>query len=333
MSYSRRNFLAAFGALAASGALASQAANPEASNAGNHCPFQLAVINDEIAQDFGRACELASTSMGLRWIELRGMWNKNLVDLDAAELAEAKRILRKYQMQVTDIASPLFKVDWPGTANQTNGGQHSKFAADAGDFNANHTFKEQDQLLEHCIELADMFQTSRIRCFDFLRLDDQKPYREGINHKLREAAGRCAKSRKILMLENEESCNTRTAEESAALLRAIPDRNFMLNWDPANAAAVGETPYPNGYNLLPKDRIGHCHCKDVVRKPEGGYSWAPVGGGVVDWVGQFSALRRDGYRYAVSLETHWHGPGTPEESTRMSMKGLKTTLQKAGLTC
>jgi hypothetical protein len=35
----------------------------------------------------------------------------------------------------------------------------------------------------------------------------------------------------------------------------------------------------------------------------------------------------------VSLETHWHGPGTPEESTRMSMKGLKTTLQKAGLTC
>ena len=40
----------------------------------------------------------------------------------------------------------------------------------------------------------------------------------------------------------------------------------MLNWDPGNAAAAGEIPYPDGYNLLPKDRIGHCHCKDVVKK-------------------------------------------------------------------
>jgi L-ribulose-5-phosphate 3-epimerase len=315
--------------MAASGVVAARAADSFASTS---CPFQLAVINDEIAQDFGRACELASTSMGLRWIELRGMWNKNLVDLDAVELAEVKRILHKYQLQVTDIASPLFKVEWPGAAHAKSG-QNKEFAADAGAFNANHTFNEQDKLLEHCIELADMFQTSRIRCFDFLRLDDQKPYREAINHKLQEAAARCAKSGKILMLENEESCNTRTGAESAALLRAIPNRNFMLNWDAANAAAVGDIPYPNGYNLLPKDRIAHCHCKDVIRKPGGEYTWAPVGGGLVDWVGQFRALQRDGYRHAVSLETHWHGPGTPEESTRMSMKGLKTTLQKAGLAC
>ena len=330
MSYSRRNFLAGLGAFAATGTVASHALSAAV---GNNCPFSLAVINDEISQDFGRACELASTSMGLRSIELRGMWNKNLVDLDTAETTEAKRILRKYQLKVTDIASPLFKVNWPAPAHTGTARQESTVAADAGAFNANHTFKEQDQLLERCIELAAIFQTKRIRCFDFLRLEDQKPYREGINHKLREAAARCARANVILMLENEESCNTRTGAESAALLRAIPERNFMLNWDPANAAAVGETPYPNGYNLLPKDRIAHCHCKDVVRTPTGGYTWAPVGGGIVDWVGQFRALRGDGYRYSVSLETHWHGPGTPEESTRMSMRGLKATLEKAKLPC
>ena len=58
----------------------------------------------------------------------------------------------------------------------------------------------------------------------------------------------------------------------------------MLNWDPGNAATFADnTPYPNGYDLLPKHRIGHCHCKDVKRKPDGKYEWAPVGDGVVDW--------------------------------------------------
>jgi L-ribulose-5-phosphate 3-epimerase len=41
-------------------------------------PFRIAVINDEITQDFGRACEVASKEFGMEWIELRGMWNKNL---------------------------------------------------------------------------------------------------------------------------------------------------------------------------------------------------------------------------------------------------------------
>jgi L-ribulose-5-phosphate 3-epimerase len=280
MSSSRRSFLAGLGALTAvaagSGIHAStrpallSSSEDFAVALGRRCPFPLAVINDEIGQDFGRSCELASQIMGLNSIELRGMWNKNLAELDSAELAEAKKILQRYRLSVTDIASPLFKVDWPGAPIAKDRQQRSEFKADAGGFNANFDFKRQDQLLEHCIELANFFQTDRIRCFDFLRLDDQRPYRRAINDKLREAAVRSAKSNKILMLENEESCNTRTAEEAAAVLQAVPNSNFMLNWDPANAAAVGSTPYPNGYAVLPKDRIGHCHCKDVVRKPDGG---------------------------------------------------------------
>ncbi|MHB1935681.1 MAG: sugar phosphate isomerase/epimerase family protein [Acidobacteriaceae bacterium] len=290
------------------------------------CPFRLAVINDEITQDFGRACEIASRDFGLNWIEIRGMWNKNIVDLDSAEIAEARKILEKNKLRVTDIASPLFKVDWPGAPV-------SKVSERRDQFGADFDFKQQDKVLERCIELAKAFQTNRIRCFDFWRLDDPKPYRAAINDKLREAAERCAKSDKILLLENEMSCNTGTGEEAAAVLHAIPNKNFMLNWDPGNAAALGSTPYPDGYDLLPKDRIGHCHCKDVVRKPGGGYGWAPVGSGIVDWVGQFRAFKRDGYHYAVSLETHWRGAGTPEASTRISMKGLKSTLEKAGIHC
>ena len=48
---------------------------------------------------------------------------------------------------------------------------------------------------------------------------------------------------------------------------------------------------------------------------------------------QFRAFKHDGYHYAVSLETHWRGGGTPEASSRISMKGLKEALAKAGINC
>jgi len=288
-------------------------------------PFRVAVINDEITQDFGRACEVASREFGMRWIELRGMWNKNLLRLDANEVAEVRRILERYKLRVTDIASPLFKVDWPGAPQ-------SRFSPKRDQFGADFTFDQQDEVLERSLELAKAFRTDRIRCFDFWRLDDPQPYREAINNRLLDAAGKAGKKGVILVLENEGACNTATGAEAAAVLAAVTSPYLMLNWDPGNAAARGETPYPDGYNLLPKRRIGHCHCKDAVKKADGnGTNWAPMGGGLIDWVGQFRALRSDGYRYAVSLETHWRGAGTPEESTRQSWAGMKQQLRKAGV--
>jgi sugar phosphate isomerase/epimerase len=288
-------------------------------------PFRVSVINDEITQDFGRACEIVSHEFGMEWIELRGMWNKNLLHLDAKEIEEARRILEKYKLRVTDIASPLFKVDWPGAPQ-------SKYSPKRDQFGADFTSNQQDEILERSMELAKAFQTDRVRCFDFWRLEDQAPYRAAINEKLLNAAGKAGKKGIILVLENEAACNTATGAEAAAVLKAVKSPYLMLNWDPGNAVTRDEKAYPDGYNLLPKDRIGHCHCKDANKKTDGkGYEWAPMGGGIIDWVGQFQALHRDGYKYAVSLETHWRGAKTPEESTRQSWAGMKQQLQKAAV--
>ncbi len=321
MSSSRRTFLAG---LASAGALA---ALPRVADASSSCPFRLSVINDEISQDFDHACSVAANDFGLQWIEIRGMWGKNVTDLSSDEVGQARAILEKYKLRVTDIASPLFKVNWPGAPQSAQGPKRDQFHADFD-------FKQQDSVLDRCIDLAKAFQTDRIRCFDFWRLDDQKPYRAAINDKLRAAARICAKHHLILLLENEMACNTGSGKEAAAVLQEIREPNFMLNWDPGNSATFpGDTPYPDDYDLLPKDRIGHCHCKDTIRKPDGKFEWAPVGGGIIDWVGQFRAFERDGYHYAVSLETHWRGAGTPEASSRVSMKGLKDCLAKAGANC
>jgi len=310
----RREFLAGMAAMTAAKA-ASRFARPLDSSS----PFRVSVINDEISQDFGHVCEIVSREFGMGWIELRGMWKKNIVNLDEKEVAEARRLIEKYQLKVTDIASPLFKTDWPGATK-------SKFS-EAKNFNADFNWKEQDDVLERAMEMAKALGTDRVRCFDFWRLEDQAPYRSAINDKLREAAAKAEKKGIILVLENEHACNTATAAESVKVLNAVQSPSFMLNWDPGNATAAGEVAYPDGYSLLPKDRIGHCHCKDAVRNGKK-YDWAPMGGGIIDWAGQFKALKRDGYRFAVSLETHWNGGGSPEECSRKSWAGMKKLLQQ-----
>jgi L-ribulose-5-phosphate 3-epimerase len=290
-------------------------------------PFRIAVINDELGQDFGRACEVASREFGMEWIEIRGMWNKNILNLDATEVAEARRILEKYKLRVTDIASPLFKVDWPGAPK-------SKFSPQGARFKADFTFDQQGEVLDRSIALAKAFNTDRVRGFDFWRLEDPTPHRASINAKLLAAANTAGKQGVILILENEFACNTATGAEAAQVLAAVQSPSLMVNWDPGNAAARGENPYPYGYNLLPKNRVGHCHCKDIkeiAKTPDSKEpGWAAMGAGVVDWVGQFTALKRDGYQYAVSLETHWRGAGTPEESSRQSWAGMREQLRKAG---
>ena len=323
---SRREFLAGLGAAAALEQRSSLSALPSSRPSGlspqlAKSPFKIAVINDEISQDFGHACEVASQQFGMGWMELRSMWDKNVAQLDAREIAEAQGILKKNNLRVTDIASPLFKVDWPDAPK-------SKFSPQHDQFNAHFTYEQQDEVLDRAIALAKAFSTDRIRCFDFWRLEDQSPYRQAINERLENAAERVGKVGLILILENEAACNTATGAEAAKVLNAVPSRSFMLNWDPGNAATLGERPYPEGYNRLPKDRIGHCHCKDAV-KTANGYEWAAMGKGIIDWVGQYKALKRDGYRHVVSLETHWRGAGTAEASTRQSWAGMKAALEQA----
>ena len=285
-------------------------------------PFTVSVLTDEISQDFGRACEIAAKEFGLGWVELRAMHGKNVMNWDAGDVAEARGVLEKFRLRVSEIASPIFKTDWPGAPK-------SPFSPKSPQFGADFTAEQQDELLDRAAELCRAFNTSYIRIFDFWRLDDQAPYRAAIDERIRAAAARVGGKGLTLNLENEPACNTATGAEAGRLLAAVQEKSLMLNWDPGNAASRGEIAYPDGYSKIPAGRIRHVHCKDVVRTPEGKFEWAPMGKGIIDWVGQFRALRKDGYHGALSLETHWRGAGTAEESSRVSMRGMKELLAKA----
>ena len=285
--------------------------------------FTLSVLTDEISQDFGHACEVAAREFGLGYVELRAMHGKNIMNWDAHDVAEARGVLERFKLRVSEMASPVFKTDWPGAPK-------SPFSPKKPEFGADFTYEQQNELLERAIELARAFNTPYIRVFDFWRLDDQAPHRSAIDDRIRQAAAAAGKKGVTLTLENELACNTATGAEAARLLTAVRERTLMLNWDPGNAAARGEVAYPDGYAKLPKDRIGHVHCKDVVFTADRKSEWVPMGKGIIDWTGQFRALQKDGYAGALSLETHWRlKGGTPEESTRQSMAGMKELLRKA----
>jgi L-ribulose-5-phosphate 3-epimerase len=319
---SRRNFLATLGGAAAASLIcrSGSGASPLPASGSR---FKLSIITDEISQDFGHALEVATKEFGLAYVELRGMWNKNIINLDEKEIAEAKRLLVKFRVQVTDIASPLFKTDWPGAPVSTYSPKKPQFGAD-------YAFAQQGEVLERSIAAAKALGTDRVRCFDFWRLEDPKPFREAMDAKLRDTANQVAGKNITLLLENEFACNTATGAEAGRTLKAVQSPNLKLNWDPGNAAYRGEIAFPDGFAAIPRERIGHMHCKDVVRKADGSFEWAAMGRGIVDFVGQFRALAQAGYSGTMSLETHWRGAGTPEESSRQSMAGMKELLGKAG---
>jgi sugar phosphate isomerase/epimerase len=319
--HSRRTFLVGGAAVTAACAVHPLIGRSQASAS----PFRISVINDEISPDFDHVCYVVSHDFGLNWIELRSMWGKNVMDLSDAQIAESKKILAKYNLRVTDIASPLFKTDWPGAPRSSYSSGGDKHGA------VDVAFKHQDEVLEHSIALAKQFDTGKVRCFDFWRLDDQSPYRAAIDEKLRSAAEIAGKQGILLILENEFECNTATGREATRTLNAIKTPHLALNWDPGNAVMRGELDaFPAAWETLPKNRIHHCHVKNAVKDSAGKIQWAPVGTGFINWTAQFRALRKIGYHDAVSLETHWHGAATPEESTRQSWAGMKKALQDSG---
>ena len=258
--YSRREFVIKAGA-----ATAAWSALPMLSLAESlGGPFKVSVINDEISPDFDHACYVASHDFGMSWIELRSMWGKNVIDLDQSQIDEAKKILSKYKLQVTDIASPLFKTDWPGAPKSPYGSKEDLHGAPEV------TFKKQDGILERSISLAKEFDTNKVRCFDFWRLEDVAPYRSAIDDKLRSTAETCGKQGILLVLENEFACNTATGREAARTMNAVQTPHLALNWDPGNAVMRGELDaFPVAWNLIPKDRIHHCHCKNAIKGADG----------------------------------------------------------------
>jgi sugar phosphate isomerase/epimerase len=259
----------------------------------------LAAITDEFSPDLNPAAT-AMAAIGMTACELRVVWGKNIMNLTDDEVRRAMEVLQAKGIRVLGLSSPILKCTLP------EGGEvDSRFQQDI--FGAAFTMDDQPRLVERAIQLCELTGARLVRVFSFWRTVDPDRCFEPACRAIEKIADQFRAHDIICGIENEHACNIGTAAEAARFLAAMPHSHVKLVWDPANALVAGEEPYPHGYSLLPKDRIAHVHAKDCAmdgHKPV----WGPLGTRHVDWKGQIAALLRDGYKGAVSLETHWQGP-------------------------
>ena len=292
------------------------AALPALGKAKKAMPFKLGIITDEITEDFEQALDFIS-HYSLHYCELRDLWKKNIMNASQDDLNRAKGLIKKHHLTVSDIGSPIFKYNLP----QMPAPRHLNEKRDT--FRANFAEQDSEDLLKKSFELARFFGTPIVRVFSYWRVEDPEKAYPYVRDRLAKAAETARKNDIILVLENEHECNIGTGKELGRILRDVNSPNLRGNWDAGNAAMLKEIPYPDGYREV-RGLFAHVHVKDVKRNPTTGkLAWAPVGGGFIDWRGQIKALREDGYKGTMSLETHYRRPdGNKVESTRESLEGL-----------
>ena len=276
--------------------------------------FHLGIITDELTPDLDEALKFIS-SYKLRWCELRDIWGKSLMIAPQEDLDRAKKLLAEHSVRVSDIGSPIFKWNLPGVKTKPN----EKHDPVKGNF----TEDDADAALEKSFQLARFFGTRKIRLFSYWRVPDPETVYPQVRDRLAKAAKLAEKNGMILMVENEHECNVGTGKELGRLLRDVNSPALRGVWDPGNATMLGETPFPDGYQAV-KGLFPHMHIKDTRKNAQTGkLEWAPVGGGFIDFKGQFEALHKDKYAGTMSLETHYRRPdGNKVESTRESLEGL-----------
>jgi len=285
--------------------------------------FKLSVFTDEVSQDLEVASKFAK-SFNLNGVEIRNVWGKPPQDL-LKELNRVKRILARYKLEVSAIASPFFKADLKNPEEYT----------------------KHLEILEKSISLAKGLDTKIVRGFTFWRNGTLDENIDEIAEKFQKPLEILEKEGIILAIENEPSTFVGNGRELAQFLNRIDSKNVGAVWDPGNDIwdPSGEIPYPDGYNYVSR-KIVHVHIKDGVRKgAEGKYQYTAFGEGEVDYRGQFKALKKDGYSGYLSLETHWRlkkplpkdvlirpvgdeFSAFAEESSRICMENLQAMLRK-----
>jgi L-ribulose-5-phosphate 3-epimerase len=284
--------------------------------------FKLAAITDEISQELAVAAALVREFDG-EGLEIRSVWEKGPHELDADDITRLKQIADAHGLRICGIASPVFKCHL-GVAEEE---------------------REHLDILRRCIALAHALGTELIRVFTFWQRPGPPPW-EQIAERFREPLRLAEQEGITLGIENERSTMAGSARRVAEFLALMNHSRLRAIWDPGNEQgnADGGGAFPAGYEIL-KPWIVHVQVKDVKRLPNGGVESVRLGLGDVDYLGQLKALKRDGYRGYLSVETHWRGghalpqavvrqpkgsvfSAGGEEATRQCLESLREMLRR-----
>ncbi len=291
---------------------------------------RLGIITDEVSDDPHEACALIA-EWGVKVVELRTAWGKNLLELSDAQLDELEEAVAQSGLEVVGIASPVFKSPLDE--------QPQEKAADFA-LAGVESMSAQLELLERACTLATRFSAPMVRVFTFWR----EPFTDEVAGQLVEKLARAAELASfhnvLLAVENEPVCVVATGTELGLLLAALAaglppslQPHVGALWDPGNALAAGEDDaYPAGYRALDLERLAHVHLKDLQFIAPGQPTFVPLGRGELDYRGQLSSLLEDGYVGDMVLEPHYRPPGLSRAlAAKECVDAARAMLDELGL--
>ncbi len=199
--------------------------------------FTLSAFGDEIDADLETQLKLLAEE-GIRHLELRRAWGKNVLDLDADELRQAKTLLDSYGFGVSAIGSPIGKSQLA---------QPRSF--------------EQERM-QRAIAAADMFGTKLIRVFSFYYEGAPSAVRGEVLRRMALLALQAEQAGLTLVHENEKDIYGDTPERCYDLLSSVGSPALRMAFDPANFVQCGARPMHEAWPLL-TEFVDHIHIKDA----------------------------------------------------------------------
>jgi 3-dehydroshikimate dehydratase len=272
--------------------------------------MKLSGFADEISPNLDEQLQILEEE-GIRYLELRGVWGKNVVDLDNGEIKRIKQSLDAGGFQVSAIGSPIGKI-----------GIEDPFPPHMDDF-------------RRILDIAVALETQYIRLFSFYIPQGGSPeaYRNQVLDRLSAMLEAAQGSEVMLLHENESGIYGNTAERCLDLLDSLAKWNLRAIFDPANFIQQKQKPYAHCYPLL-EDYVEYCHIKDA-QMADG--KVVPAGEGDGELRELLKALKDKEYTGFLSLEPHLAIAGTaggysgPELFHKATM-ALKQILDDLGIT-
>jgi len=248
--------------------------------------IRLSAFADEISADLDKQIVILR-SENIHFIDLRGVWNTNVLDLTDQQVSEIKQRLDAQGIGVSAIASPIGKIpiDAP--------------------------FDVHLQRFRRTIALAQFFHAPFIRIFSFYPpvgegeakgrkgIVDPAIWRNEVLRRLRELTIVARNANLTLLHENEKDIYGDTIARCIDLLQNINDPHFQAIFDPANFIQCEQTPYPDAYQEL-RPWLRYMHVKDALADG----TVVAAGEGVARWLEILQQLHTDGYDGFFSLEPH-----------------------------
>jgi sugar phosphate isomerase/epimerase len=277
---------------------------------------RLSILTDEVSQDLDAVLRFAR-DFSLEGIEVRSLFGKAFRDLSQSEIAEIATKCRDAGIGVSGCASPVFKCDLDDQA----------------------AIDEHLDLFRRSLEAAQMLGSDLVRVFTFIRRshpatsDELRRAAEVFPRLLEAAQGSGVR----IGIENEASCIVGSGAEMREFLSHLPpDPQLGVVWDPCNVLYLDGTndPVHVDYPAI-ADRVCHIHIKDASREGErAAKTCVEIGTGAIDFPAQFRALKADGYRGWITLETHWRNVPLDAETQHLPAGyGFSANAEPASRIC